>query len=137
MKIDKCFHDNSSTPLHRADMLNVILDACKKSNLIKLAISQKVVTIDDTGAGVTVKTEAGETYQARRLVGCDGLWSSARRSSATASRWFPAIAYRAVLPTSYRRIPPAQDDGLVWREDSLVHYPPAAASCSTLSWCST
>ncbi len=35
MKIDKRFHDKYHAPygvIHRADMLNVILDACKKSN---------------------------------------------------------------------------------------------------------
>src|ERR1700716_2982229 len=40
MKIDKRFHDKYRAPygvIHRADMLNVILDACKKSSLIKLA----------------------------------------------------------------------------------------------------
>src|SRR5882757_8199601 len=59
MKIDQRFHDKYHAPygvIYRADMLNVILDACKKSNLIKLAISQKVVTIDDTGSGVDRKS---------------------------------------------------------------------------------
>src|SRR6188472_2426209 len=71
MKIDKHFHDKYQAPygvIHRADMLDVILEACKKSNLIKLATSQKVVSIDDSGTGVTVKTESGETYQGSALV---------------------------------------------------------------------
>ena len=96
MKIDKRFHDKYRAPygvIHRADMLNVILDACKKSNLIKLAISQKVVAIDDTGSGVTVKTETGETYKARRSsAATDCGPRCARRSSATASRSCPAIS---------------------------------------------
>src|ERR1043165_5115391 len=81
MRIDKRFHDRYRAPygvIHRADMLNVILDACKKSNLIKLAVSQKVTTIDDTVSGVTVKTETGETYQGSALIGCDGLWPPGR-----------------------------------------------------------
>src|SRR6202012_982998 len=52
MKIDKRFHDKYHGPyavIPRADMLNVILEACKKSNLTKLATSQKVVSIDDDG----------------------------------------------------------------------------------------
>src|ERR1043166_1234459 len=52
LRIDKRFHDKYRAPygvIHRADLLNVILDACKNSTLIKLAISQKVVTIADTG----------------------------------------------------------------------------------------
>src|SRR5215813_9984533 len=70
MKIDQRFHDQYHAPygvIHRADLLNVILDACTKSNLIKLAISQKVVSIDDDGSGVTVKTETGETYKGSAL----------------------------------------------------------------------
>ena len=96
MKIDKPFHDKYHAPygvIHRADMLNVILDACKKLNLIKLAISQKVVTIDNTGSGVTVKTETGETYQARHSSAATGFGPPcARRSSATASRLYPATS---------------------------------------------
>src|SRR2546430_518872 len=64
LKIDKRFHDKYRAPygvIHRADMLNVILDACQKSNLIKLATSQKAVAIDDTGTGVAVQTAAGAT----------------------------------------------------------------------------
>ena len=70
MKIDKRFHDKYRAPygvIHRADMLNVILDACKKSNLIKLATSQKVVAIDDTGSGVTREDrDRRDLHRARR-----------------------------------------------------------------------
>src|ERR1700754_1951786 len=65
MKIDKRFHDKYHAPyavIHRADMLNVILEACKKSNLIKLATSQKVVSIDDDGSAVTGRTETRATH---------------------------------------------------------------------------
>src|SRR6476469_10145684 len=81
LKIDKHFHDKYRAPygvIHRADMLNVIFDACKKSSLIKLATSQKVISIDDTGSGVTDKTETDVTYKGAALVGCDGLWSTVR-----------------------------------------------------------
>ena len=45
LKIDKRFHDKYHAPygvIHRADMLNVIFEACYQSNLIKRATSQKV-----------------------------------------------------------------------------------------------
>jgi salicylate hydroxylase len=129
-KIDKRFHDKYHAPygvIHRADMLNVILDACKKSNLIKLATSQKVVTIDDTGSGVTVKTEAGETYTGAALVGCDGLWSTVREKIVGDGKPVVSghIAYRAVLPTAEwpkeYRLPKM----IVWcgEKTHLVHYP--------------
>ena len=130
MKIDKRFHDKYHAPygvIHRADMLNVILDACKKSNLIKLATSQKVVAIDDTGSGVTVKTETGETYNGAALIGCDGLWSTVREKIVGDGKPVVSghIAYRAVLPTSEwpeeYRLPKM----IVWcgEKTHLVHYP--------------
>jgi 2-polyprenyl-6-methoxyphenol hydroxylase-like FAD-dependent oxidoreductase len=130
MKIDKRFHDKYRAPygvIHRADMLNVILDACKTSDLINLAVSQKVVTIDDTGSGVTAKTETGETYNGAALIGCDGLWSTVREKIVGDGKPVVSghIAYRAVLPTSEwpkeYRLPKM----IVWcgEKTHLVHYP--------------
>jgi 3-hydroxybenzoate 6-monooxygenase len=130
MKIDKRFHDKYRAPygvIHRADMLNVILDACKTSTLIKLATSQKVIAIDDTGGGVTVKTEAGETYKGAALVGCDGLWSTVREKIVGDGKPVVSghIAYRAVLPTAEwpkeYRLPKM----IIWcgEKTHLVHYP--------------
>ena len=108
-------------------MLNVILDACKKSNLIKLATSQKVVSIDDDGSAVTVKTETGETYKGAALIGCDGLWSTVREKIVGDGKPVVSghIAYRAVLPTAEwpqeYRLPKM----IVWcgEKTHLVHYP--------------
>ena len=130
LKIDKRFHDKYRAPygvIHRADMLNVILDACKNSNLIKLATSQKVVSIDDTGDGVTARTETGETYKGAALVGCDGLWSTVREKIVGDGKPVVSghIAYRAVMPTDEwpkeYRLPKM----IVWcgEKTHLVHYP--------------
>lgn len=130
LQIDKRFHDRYHAPygvIHRADMLNVILDACKNSNLIKLAISQKVVSIDDDGGGITVKTETGETYKGAALIGADGLWSTVREHVVGDGKPVVSghIAYRAVLPTSEwpkeYRLPKM----IVWcgEKTHLVHYP--------------
>src|SRR4051812_33826446 len=129
-KIDQRFHDKYHAPygvIHRADMLNVILDACKQSNLIKLAISQKVVAIDDTGSGVTVKTESGETFQGAALIGCDGLWSTVREKIVGDGKPVVSghIAYRAVLPTSEWPAEYRLPKMIVWcgEKTHLVHYP--------------
>ncbi|MBM3527395.1 MAG: 3-hydroxybenzoate 6-monooxygenase [Alphaproteobacteria bacterium] len=130
LKIDKRFHDKYRAPygvIHRADMLNVIYEACKKSNLIKLATSQKVTTIDDDGSGVTVRTETGETYRGSALIGCDGLWSTVREKIVGDGKPVVSghIAYRAVLPTDEwpkeYRLPKM----IVWcgEKTHLVHYP--------------
>jgi salicylate hydroxylase len=130
LSIDKRFHDRYHAPyavIHRADLLNVIYDACKQSNLIKLATSQKVLTIDDDGSGVTVRTEAGETFKGAAVIGCDGLWSTVREKLVGDGKPVVSghIAYRAVLPTSEwpkeYRLPKM----IVWcgEKTHLVHYP--------------
>ena len=132
MKIDKRFHDKYHAPygvIHRADMLNVILDACKKSNLIKLATSQKVVAIDDTGSGVTVKTETGETYTRRgadrlRRAVVDRAREDRRRRQAGRLRPH-RLSRRAADLRMARGISPAQDDRLVRREDPSGALPAA------------
>jgi salicylate hydroxylase len=130
MTIDKRFHDKYHAPygvIHRADLLNVILDACKKSNLIKLATSKKVVAIEDDGSIVTARTESGEIYRGAAMVGCDGLWSTVREKVVGDGKPNASghIAYRAVLPISEwpkdYRIPKM----VVWcgEKTHLVHYP--------------
>ncbi len=113
--------------IHRADMLNVIYDACKKSPLIKLATSQKVIDIQDNGSGVTARTETEETYQGAALIGCDGLWSTIREKIVGDGKPIVSghIAYRAVLPTAEwpkeYRLPKM----VIWcgEKTHLVHYP--------------
>src|SRR5215471_217223 len=130
MTIDKRFHDKYHAPygvIHRADLLNLILDACKKSNLIKLATSNKVVDIEDDGGIVTARTESGEIYKGAAMVGCDGLWSTVREKIVGDGKPNVCghIAYRAVLPISEwpkdYRIPKM----VVWcgEKTHLVHYP--------------
>ena len=88
--------------IHRADLHNVLLDACRKSNRIRLDAAQKVVTVDDSGAGVTAKTESGKAYRGAALIGADGLWSTIRQMVVDDGKPKPAghITYRAVLPRS-------------------------------------
>jgi salicylate hydroxylase len=129
MRIDKLY-DRYHAPygvIHRADLLDRIHDACRASNLIELLPSRKVVSIEDTGGGVTVRTEGGETYNGAALVGCDGLWSTVRQHIVGDGKPVVSghIAYRAVLPTaewpSEYRLPKM----IIWAGDKthLVHYP--------------
>jgi 3-hydroxybenzoate 6-monooxygenase len=88
--------------IHRADLHNVLLDACRKSNRIRLDAAQKVVKVDDAGGSVTVKTESGKDYRGAALIGADGLWSTIRQMVVGDGKPKPAghITYRAVLPRS-------------------------------------
>src|SRR5258708_4858909 len=65
--------------IHRADLHKVLLEACQKSDLIRLDASQKVVKVDEAADGVTVRTESGKDYRGSALIGADGLWSTIRQ----------------------------------------------------------
>jgi 2-polyprenyl-6-methoxyphenol hydroxylase-like FAD-dependent oxidoreductase len=130
LKIDQRFHAKYHAPygvIHRADLLNVIYEACKKSNLIKLSASQKVVAVDEDDAGVSARTASGETFRGAALIGCDGLWSTVREHIVGDGKPIVSghIAYRAVLPTEEwpkeYRLPKM----IIWAGDKthLVHYP--------------
>jgi salicylate hydroxylase len=86
--------------IHRADLHNVLLDACRKSNLIRLDAAQKIVAVDDTKGGVKAKTANGKDYRGAALIGADGLWSTIREIVVGDGKPKPAghITYRAVLP---------------------------------------
>src|SRR5215469_16040686 len=88
--------------IHRADLLNVLLDACRKSKLIRLDSSQKVVDVAEASDGITVKTASGGTYRGAALIGADGLWSTIRQIVVGDGKPKPAghITYRAVLPAA-------------------------------------
>jgi salicylate hydroxylase len=129
MRIDRLY-DRYHAPygvIHRADLLDRIHDACRGSNLIELLPSRKVVSIEDAGNGVTVRTEGGETYKGAALIGCDGLWSTVRQHIVGDGKPVVSghIAYRAVLPTAdwpnEYRLPKM----IIWAGDKthLVHYP--------------
>jgi salicylate hydroxylase len=130
MRIDRLY-ERYNAPygvIHRADLLDVIHNHCKQSNLITLSAAQKVTAIeDDGGGGVVARTEAGERYQGAALVGCDGLWSTVRAHVVGDGKPVVSghIAYRAVLPTAEwpkeYRLPKM----IIWAGDKthLVHYP--------------
>src|SRR5208282_2843204 len=46
--------------IHRADLHKVLLEACQKSDRIRLDASQKVVKVDATGGGIAVQTASGK-----------------------------------------------------------------------------
>lgn len=130
LPVDERFWSKYHAPyavVHRADMLNVIYDACRKSDLIKLTTSQKVVGFDETANGVTARTDKGETITGAALIGCDGLWSTIRQAIVGDGKPVVSghIAYRAVLPTSEWPKEYRINRMICWAGEKthLVHYP--------------
>jgi salicylate hydroxylase len=87
--------------IHRADFHRVLLDACRKSNLIRLDASQKIVEVNESKRGIAAKTANGRDYRGAALIGADGLWSTIREIVVGDGKPKPAghITYRAVPPT--------------------------------------
>ena len=130
LPVDQKFFEKYHAPyavVHRADLLNVIYDACKKHDLITLTTSQKVIGIEETAGGVTARTESGATFRGAALIGCDGLWSTIR--SIIVGDGKPTvsghIAYRAVIPTADWPKEYRINKMILWAGEKthLVHYP--------------
>lgn len=113
--------------IHRADLHEVILNACRGLNLITLENNRKVAHFEETGPGVRVVTEDGSTYDGAGLIGCDGLWSTVRNEIVGdgAPRVSGHIAYRAVVPMNEVPKHLARNDVVLWAgpKTHLVHYP--------------
>ncbi|WP_427911887.1 3-hydroxybenzoate 6-monooxygenase [Ramlibacter sp. MMS24-I3-19] len=113
--------------IYRADLHQVLLDACKALPGVTLRTSAKVEGFSQDAAGVRVRLAGGEELQGAVLVGADGLWSRVREAIVGDGkpRVSGHIAYRAVLR---REDVPAHlwsDDVLLWggEKTHLVHYP--------------
>jgi 3-hydroxybenzoate 6-monooxygenase len=112
---------------HRADLHSVFLDACRRTPLVTLESSQKVIDFADRGDRVTVQLRDGSARQGEALIAADGLWSTVRERLVGdgAPRVSGHIAYRAVLPAA--DVPDAnrRNAMVLWAGEKthLVHYP--------------
>jgi 2-polyprenyl-6-methoxyphenol hydroxylase-like FAD-dependent oxidoreductase len=113
--------------IYRADLLAVLLDACRGSDLIQLVKSQKVVHVEEAGDRVMARTQTGESHEGSALIGADGLWSTIRQILVGDGKPVVAghITYRAVLPAA--DMPPDLRwwSMVLWAGEKvhLVHYP--------------
>ena len=64
--------------VHRIDLHNVLLDACRRSDAIELVPDAMVTGFEDRGDNVAVTTLDGRTFTGAALLGADGLGSNTR-----------------------------------------------------------
>ncbi len=113
--------------IHRADLHQVLLDACKAQKNVRLNELKKVLRFEERGERVAVHLEGGEVVEGCALIGCDGLWSKIRNQllGDGKPRVSGHIAYRAVLPR--KDVPDGlwQNNVVLWAgpKTHLVHYP--------------
>lgn len=126
----KAFRERYTYPygvIYRPDLHNTLIDACRAQPLVETQTGVTVTGFEDTGEGVRVHTESGETHEGCALIGADGLWSKVREQLVGDGkpRVSGHIAYRAVLPTPEFPEHLQQDNVVLWAgpKTHLVQYP--------------
>ncbi|MEA2783960.1 MAG: 3-hydroxybenzoate 6-monooxygenase [Candidatus Eremiobacteraeota bacterium] len=113
--------------MHRGDLLDVLLEACRADTRIVLEASRAVVDVEDRTGGVRAVCADGTTYSGTALVAADGLWSRLRKlvhddGDPVAARY---VAYRGTLPVAELWEGAGLDDVTLWTAPDLhfVQYP--------------
>ena len=114
------------TVLHRGDLLEVLLNACRANDLITLEANKAMTEIVDRREFVEVEFADGTSYKCGAVVGADGLWSKTRRHVSDDEPVCSAyVAYRGAVPISELPIPVDDDAEIIWigPDRHLVQYP--------------
>ena len=113
--------------IHRADLHEVFLEACKAEKNVELNILRKALRWEESGERVLLHMDDGERVEGSALVGADGLWSRIRNQllGDAKPRVSGHIAYRAVLPRAEVPDDLWQNNVVLWAgpKTHLVHYP--------------
>lgn len=113
--------------LHRADLINVLLDALSDEPLARLHLSSGITGYETSRHSVELHLENAMTQSGDILIGADGIHSAIRRQmhGDDAARFTGNVAWRATLPATEelrRLIPPA---ATVWtgpRRHAVTYY---------------
>jgi 3-hydroxybenzoate 6-monooxygenase len=113
--------------MHRADLLNVLLEACRASDRITLESGKKAFAVEDLASGARVTCEDGTRYECGALIGADGLWSTVRKSVHNDGEPLCSfyVAYRGTIPVTQFRDEDPPEEMVLWTgpEMHFVRYP--------------
>lgn len=125
----KKFRERFGAPygvIHRGDLLDVFVSACKASNLITMHTSTEVEQFEEVDSHVKIVTKDGRKFEGSALIAADGLWSKIRSKVINDGDPIVSghIAYRAVLPIEDVPDFVKNDDVVLWAGPKfhLVHY---------------
>jgi 2-polyprenyl-6-methoxyphenol hydroxylase-like FAD-dependent oxidoreductase len=126
----RSFRDRFTYPyiiIHRIDLHDVLLDACRRADAIELVPDAMVCDFEDLGDRVSVRTEDGKVFGGAALIGADGLGSRVRGKlrEEAAPRLNGYVAHRTIIPMP--RVPDGvlREEVVLWSGPGyhLVHYP--------------
>ncbi len=101
----------------REEVLRTFVAECRKSDLIELVTSARIIDVKEEKDSITAITVDGKTFKGSALIGCDGIWSVIRNfvvENDEPPRISGQIIYRGVLK--------AEDMPSDIEFDDIVHY---------------
>src|SRR5262249_39174870 len=113
--------------IHRVDLHNVLLDACRRNPLITLEPAAMVSRFMDHGDRVTATTEDGRSFEGAALIGADGIHSRTRAQLLADGDPLPNgfMAFRTIVPMGEVTAEVQRDVVALWGGPGfhIVHYP--------------
>jgi len=113
--------------VHRIDLHNVLLDACRQSSAIELVSDALVTGFDDRRDSVAVTTADGRTFSGSALVAADGVRSFFREKLIGDGGPRPSgyAALRTIVPTEKLKVDVPRDSVVLWGGPGyhVIHYP--------------
>jgi salicylate hydroxylase len=113
--------------IHRIDLHQVLLDACRSLPNVELEASACVVGIEDEGGRVLVETRDGRRHGGAAVIGADGLGSCVRTGLLNEGppRLIGYVAHRTIVPMAHVPDGVLREEVVLWGGPGyhIVHYP--------------
>ena len=113
--------------IHRIDLHEVLLDACRALPNVVLEPSSRVIGFEDEGGQVRLHTKDGSSHAGAALIGADGLGSSIRAQLCDEGppRFIGYVAHRTIVPMRLLPDGVLREEVVLWGGPGyhIVHYP--------------
>jgi 3-hydroxybenzoate 6-monooxygenase len=119
--------DDPYVAIHRVDLHNILLDACRQLPNVRLDQSTTVSSFQDLGDTVSVLTAEGGTIEGAALIGADGLRSVIRSQMHPQDppRSIGYVAHRTIVPINSVPDGVRCDEVVLWVGPAfhIIYYP--------------
>jgi salicylate hydroxylase len=113
--------------IHRVDLHQVLLDACKAMPNIAMEASTAATGFEQAGGKLRLRTQDGREMEAACVIGADGLGSAIRAQITQEGAPRPAgyVAHRTIVPMESVPEGVLRDEVVIWAGPAfhIVHYP--------------